>query len=150
MNKVIMMGRLTRDPEVRYSQGANQTAVGKFSLAVDRRFKRDGQPDADFFNCTAFGRQAEFVEKYLKKGTKVVISGSIQNDNYTDKDGNQRYSVQIICDDIEFAESKNASGAGQDFQGSSFSGSPKTAVTADIGDGFMNSPTGVEDELPFT
>ena len=150
MNKVIMMGRLTRDPEVRYSQGANQTAVGRFSIAVDRRFKREGQPEADFFNCTTFGRQAEFVEKYLKKGTKVVISGSVQNDNYTDKDGNQRYSVQIICDEIEFAESKNAQGSGQDYQNSGFSGNSRPAVTADAGDGFMNTPTGMEDELPFT
>ena len=152
MNKVIMMGRLTRDPEVRYSQGANQTAVGRFSIAVDRRFKRDGQPDADFFNCTAFGKQAEFVEKYLKKGTKIVISGSVQNDNYTDKDGNQRYSVQIICDEIEFAESKNAQGGGQEYRNDQgFSGNnSRPAVTADSGDGFMNSPTGIEDELPFT
>ncbi|MBP5332432.1 MAG: single-stranded DNA-binding protein [Lachnospiraceae bacterium] len=151
MNKVIMMGRLTRDPEVRYSQGASSTAVGRFSIAVDRRFKREGQPDADFFNCTTFGKQAEFVEKYLKKGTKVVISGSVQNDNYTDKDGNQRYSVQIICDEIEFAESKNAQGGG-DYQNGNggFQGNSKPAVTADSGDGFMNSPTGIEDELPFT
>ena len=150
MNKVILMGRLTRDPEVRYSQNANSTAVGRFSIAVDRRFKREGQPDADFFNCTSFGKQAEFVEKYLKKGTKVVVSGSIQNDNYTDKDGNQRYSVQIICDEIEFAESKNSQGGG-DFQSNNgYSGNPRPSVTADAGDGFMNSPTGLEDELPFT
>ena len=150
MNKVILMGRLTRDPEVRYSQNANSTAVGRFSIAVDRRFKREGQPDADFFNCTSFGKQAEFVEKYLKKGTKVVVCGSIQNDNYTDKDGNQRYSVQIICDEIEFAESKNSQGGG-DFQSNNgYSGNPRPSVTADAGDGFMNSPTGLEDELPFT
>jgi len=150
MNKVIMMGRLTRDPEVRYSQGGSQTAVGRFSIAVDRRFKRDGQPEADFFNCTTFGKQAEFVEKYLKKGTKIVISGSVQNDNYTDKDGNQRYSVQIICDEIEFAESKNAAGgnSGSDYQGGS--GSSRQSVTADAGDGFMNAPNdSLEDELPF-
>ena len=151
MNKVIMMGRLTRDPEVRYGQGANSTAIGKFSIAVDRRFKREGQPDADFFNCTAFGRQAEFVEKYLKKGTKIVISGSVQNDNYTDKDGNQRYSVQIICDEIEFAESKNSQGGGSNYDGQSgFAGGSKPSVTADAGEGFMNSPNdNLEDELPF-
>ncbi len=142
MNKVIMMGRLTRDPEVRYSQGSSSTAVGRFSIAVDRRFKREGQPDADFFNCTTFGRQAEFVEKYLKKGTKVVISGSVQNDNYTDKDGNQRYSVQIICDDIEFAESKNAQGGGnnQSYERPQPSGTDS---------GFMNIPDGIDEELPF-
>ena len=150
MNKVILMGRLTRDPEVRYSQNANSTAVGRFSIAVDRRFKREGQPDADFFNCTSFGKQAEFVEKYLKKGTKVVVCGSIQNDNYTDKDGNQRYSVQIMCDEIEFAESKNSQGGGDFQNNNSFSGNPRPSVTADAGDGFMNSPTGLEDELPFT
>ncbi|MBO4415570.1 MAG: single-stranded DNA-binding protein [Lachnospiraceae bacterium] len=150
MNKVIMMGRLTRDPEVRYSQGTSQTAIGRFSIAVDRRFKREGQPDADFFNCTSFGKQAEFVERYLKKGTKIVISGSVQNDNYTDKDGNTRYSVQIICDEIEFAESKNSSGGGSDYQGGRGSASSGTAVTADAGDGFMNAPNdSLEDELPF-
>ena len=152
MNKVIMMGRLTRDPEVRYGQGANQTAIGRFSIAVDRRFKREGQPEADFFNCTTFGKQAEFVERYLKKGTKVVISGSVQNDNYTDKDGNQRYSVQIICDEIEFAESKNASGnnSGSDYPGGNASGAARQNVTADAGDGFMNAPNdSLEDELPF-
>ena len=85
MNKVIMMGRLTRDPEVRYSQGASQTAIARFSLAVDRRWKREGEPDADFFNCTVFGKQADFVEKYLRQGTKVVITGRVQNDNYTNK-----------------------------------------------------------------
>ena len=112
MNKVILMGRLTRDPEVRYSQGASQTTVGRFSVAVDRRFKREGEPDADFFNCTCFGKQAEFVERYLHKGTKVVLCGRIQNDNYTNKDGQQVYNVRIMVDEIEFAESKNASGGG--------------------------------------
>ena len=87
MNKVILMGRLTRDPEVRYSQGANPTAVARFSIAVDRRFKREGEPDADFFNCTAFGKQAEFIERYLRKGVKILTAGRIQNDNYTNKDG---------------------------------------------------------------
>ena len=100
MNKVILMGRLTRDPEVRYSQGANQTAIARFSVAVDRRFKREGEPTADFFNCTSFGRQAEFVERYLHKGTKVVLSGRVQNDNYTNKDGQMVYSVQIMVEDI--------------------------------------------------
>ncbi|MBO4414944.1 MAG: single-stranded DNA-binding protein [Lachnospiraceae bacterium] len=153
MNKVFLMGRLTRDPEVRYSQGANSSAIGKFSIAVDRRFKREGQPDADFFNCTAFGKLGEFVRDYLKKGVKVVVIGSVQNDNYTDKDGNQRYSVQIICDEIEFAESKNAQGGGQENHGNgnaggNFNNTP--SVTADAGDSFiMNSPTGMEDELPF-
>ena len=152
MNKVILMGRLTRDPEVRYGQGASQTVVGRFSIAVDRRFKRDGDPDADFFDCTTFGKQAEFVEKYLKKGTKIVVSGRIENNNYTDKDGNMRYIVRIVCEEIEFAESKNSqNGGGGDYQNNNYSGNSKpSSATADAGDGFiMNSPTGMEDELPF-
>ena len=139
MNKVIMMGRLTRDPEVRYSQGANQTAVGRFSIAVDRRFKREGEPDADFFNCTAFGKQAEFVEKYLHKGTKIVVCGRIQNDNYTNKDGQMVYSVRLMVEEIEFAESKNAANAG----------APAENNTASNDNGFMNIPEGIEEDLPF-
>ena len=106
MNKVILMGRLTRDPEMRY--GASGNGVASFSIAVDRRFKREGQPDADFFNCTAFGKQGEFVEKYLHKGTKIVLDGEIQNNNYTNKEGQTVYNVQIIANSIEFAESKAA------------------------------------------
>ena len=101
MNKVILIGRLTRDPEVRYGQGGNQTAVARFSIAVDRRFKREGEPDADFFNCTAFGKQAEFVERYLHKGTKMVVVGRIQNDNYTNREGQQVYSVRVMVDELE-------------------------------------------------
>lgn len=148
MNKVILMGRLTRDPEVRYSQGANQTAVARFSIAVDRRFKRDGEPDADFFNCTAFGRQAEFVERYLHKGTKIVTCGRIQNDNYTNKDGQMVYSVRVMVDEIEFAESKNASGNDGGF-GGGFGGGNAAAAPAGAGDGFMNIPDGIDEELPF-
>lgn len=147
MNKVIMMGRLTRDPEVRYSQGASQTAVARFSLAVDRRWKREGEPDADFFNCTAFGRQADFVEKYLRQGTKVVVTGRIQNDNYTNKEGQKVYSVQIIVEEIEFAESKNAAaanGAAPAYQAGS-----KPSPSQAVGDGFMSIPDGAEEELPF-
>jgi len=144
MNKVIMMGRLTRDPEVRYGQGSN-TAVCKYSIAVDRRFKREGQPEADFFNCTVFGKGAEFAEKYLKKGTKIVISGSIQNDNYTNKDGQKVYSTQIIVDEQEFAESKNAGGNG----GGNFGSGASDSAPSTSGDGFMNIPEAMEDELPF-
>lgn len=152
MNKVMLMGRLTRDPEVRYGQNGNQTAVARFSIAVDRRFKREGQPDADFFNCTAFGRQAEFAERYLHKGTKMVVIGSIQNDNYTNRDGQMVYSVRVIVDELEFAESKNASaGGGDSFGGGSNFGAPASRpAPGPIGDGFMNIPDGVEDEdLPF-
>ena len=105
MNKLILMGRLTKDPEIRYG-GVNNTAVARFSIAVDRRFKRDGQPTADFFNCTAFGKLGEFVEKYLCKGTKIVLDGEIQNNNYQNKDGQTVYGFQVIVNSIEFAESK--------------------------------------------
>ena len=143
MNKVILVGRLTRDPEIRYSQNANSTAVASFSIAVDRRFKRDGEPDADFFNCTAFGKQAEFCEGYLKKGIKMVVVGRLQNDNYTNKDGEKVYSTRIIVDELEFAESKNASGEGSEYRPSS---RPEPSAA---GDGFMNIPDGIDEELPF-
>ncbi|MEE3420378.1 MAG: single-stranded DNA-binding protein [Lachnospiraceae bacterium] len=109
MNKVILMGRLTRDPEVRYSQGATPVAVARFSLAVDRRFKREGQPEADFFDCTAFGKTAEFAEKYLHKGTKMVVEGRLQNDNYKNREGVMIYRTQIVVENMEFAESKAVS-----------------------------------------
>ncbi len=160
MNKVILMGRLTRDPEVRYSQGASQTAVARFSIAVDRRFgKREGDPTADFFNCTSFGKQAEFVERYLHKGTKIALTGRIQNDNYTNKEGQMVYSVQVIVEDIEFAESKNAAaqnegGFGGYNNGSyggngGFAGGGSAPAASGAGDGFMNIPDGIDEELPF-
>ena len=156
MNKVILMGRLTRDPEVRYSQGASQTAIARFSIAVDRRFKREGEPDADFFNCTCFGKQAEFVERYLHKGVKVVLSGRVQNDNYTNKDGQMVYSVRIMVDEIEFAESKNAAGGNGDggynnggYNNGGFGGGNVAPAASGAGDGFMNIPDGVDEELPF-
>ena len=147
MNKVILMGRLTRDPEVRYSQGANQTAVARFSIAVDRRFKREGEPEADFFNCTCFGKQAEFVERYLRKGTKILTSGRIQNDNYTNKDGQMVYSVRVMVDEIEFAESKNASSGNEG--GYTGGNSYSRPAPSGAGDGFMNIPDGIDEELPF-
>ena len=153
MNKVILMGRLTRDPEVRYAQSGNQMAIARFSIAVDRRFKREGEPDADFFNCTAFGKQAEFVERYLHKGTKIVLVGRIQNDNYTNKDGQMVYSVRVMVDEIEFAESRNAAsqnegGFNGGFGGNNggFGGAP---AASGAGDGFMNIPDGIDEELPF-
>ena len=162
MNKVILMGRLTRDPEVRYSQGASQTAVARFSVAVDRRFKREGEPDADFFNCTAFGKQAEFVERYLHKGTKILLSGRVQNDNYTNKDGQMVYSVRVMVDEIEFAESKNASAGngyggnaggynnnGGGFNNGGFQSGGNTPAASGAADGFMNIPDGIDEELPF-
>lgn len=160
MNKVMLMGRLTRDPEVRYSQSRNgeQMAIGKFSIAVDRRFQRgngngqDGnETTADFFNVTAFGRLGEFVEKYLKQGTKIVVIGRIQNDNYTNKNGEKVYSVQVIAEDIEFAESKNASQGGYN-PGSAADGGYQPADRAPqkaSADDFMGVPAGIENDLPF-
>lgn len=145
MNKAMLMGRLTRDPEVRYSQGANPMAIARFSIAVDRRFKRQGEPEADFFNCTAFGKQAEFIEKYLKKGTKMVVIGRLQNDTYTNKEGQKVYAVNVMVEELEFAESKSASGTSSssatDVQNGGFQGN--------INEGFTNIPEGLAEELPF-
>ena len=149
MNKVILMGHLVAEPEVRYG-GANNTAVAGFRLAVNRRFKREGQPDADFFRCTAFGRTGEFVERYLHKGTKVVLDGEIQNDNYRNKDGNMVYGMQIIVNQIEFAESKRAAEQnGGGFIPSEPAGAPAGAPNPAPA-GFMNIDTDVDDdEIPF-
>ena len=151
MNKVFLMGRLTRDPEVRYTQSRNgdQMAIGRFSIAVDRRFNRSNGQDgneatADFFNCTAFGKLGEFVEKYLKQGTKVVVAGRVQNDNYTNKNGEKVYSVQIIAEEIEFAESKAASQQSQGGYQPSSSPAPQNASPDD----FMSIPEGIENDLP--
>lgn len=139
MNKVILMGRLTRDPEVRYTQGDNAMAIARYSLAVDRRFKRDGEPDADFINCVAFGKSGEFAEKYLKKGTKVTVVGRIQTGFYTNKDGQKVYTTDVVVEEQEFAESKN-SGSSDNNQ--------STPVNKNTD--FMNIPDNVEDEgLPF-
>lgn len=143
MNKVFLMGRLTRDPEVRYAQGANQTAIANFSLAVDRRWKREGEPDADFFNCTVFGKQAAFVEKYLRQGIKIVISGRIQNNNYTNKEGVKVYAVQILVDEIDFAESRSASAGSTVGDG----GRPSPAQAAS--ESFMSITQEEEEKLPF-
>lgn len=140
MNKIILCGRLTKDPEIRYSQGATPTAVARLSLAVNRKWKREGEPEADFFNCTAFKGQAEFIEKYLRKGSKVLVSGRVQNDNYTNKDGQNVYAVNIMIEEIEFAENKNA---GQ--QDTNQRQQDRPAYT---NDGFMSIPDG-EEELPF-
>jgi single-strand DNA-binding protein len=144
MNKFMIMGRLTRDPEVKYSQGEKATAIARFSLAVDRKFKRDGEPEADFFNCTAFGKQGEFAEKYLKQGTKIVVVGRVQNDNFTNKDGQKVYSVQVMVDEIEFAESKGGNG-----DNSSKPQNNRPSPSQAKGDGFMNIPDGIDEELPF-
>lgn len=144
MNKVILMGRLTREPEVRWTQGEQATAVARFTVAVDRRFiKKDEQQTADFISCVAFGRLGEFAEKYLHKGIKIVIIGRIQTGSYTNRDGQRVYTTDIVVEECEFAESKNSGGDGT---GSPSAGKPLSGSTA--GDGFMNIPSGI-DELPF-
>lgn len=150
MNKIILMGRLTRDPELRYSQGANATAIARYTLAVDRRFKREGDPDADFFNCTVFGKQAEFAEKYLRQGTKLLVTGRIQNDNYTNREGQKVYSVQVMVEEQEFAESKSATvSQSMAAPAMEYQQPTRPAPSAAVGDGFMNIPDGIDEELPF-
>ena len=147
MNKVILMGRLTRDPEVRYSQGENASAVARYTLAVDRRFKRDGEQSTDFINCVAFGRTAEFAERYLRQGTKLVVTGRIQTGSYTNKDGVKVYTTDIVVEEQEFAESKAAA---SNAPSNNYQASPMPAPSTDIGDGFMNIPDGIDEELPFS
>ena len=147
MNKVILMGRLTRDPEVRYSQGDNSMAIARYTLAVDRRFRRDNdQQTADFISCVAFGRNGEFAEKYLHQGTKIVAEGRIQTGSYTNKDGNKVYTTEVVVENQEFAESKASASNNE----GGFQPQAQSAPTAPVGDGFMNIPDGVEDVgLPF-
>lgn len=144
MNKVILVGRLTRDPEVRYG-GANNTAVARFSLAVDRRFKRENEPNADFINCVAVGKSAEFIEKYFKKGVKVSICGHIQTGSYTNKDGQKVYTTDVFVEEQEFAESRNASQKNNNVRADP---SPYGNMPTDS-DGFMHIPDGIDEELPF-
>ncbi len=150
MNKVILMGRLTRDPEVRYSQGENPLAIARFTLAVDRRFKRDGEATADFINCVAFGRQAEHAERFYRQGLKVVITGRIQTGSYTNKDGVKVYTTDIVVEEQEFAESKAVSDANAGGYRSAPTPAPAPAPVSDAGDGFMNIPDGIDEELPFS
>lgn len=149
MNKVILMGRLTRDPEVRYSQGENSTAVARYTLAVDRRFSRNNDENtADFIGCVAFGRSGEFAEKYFRKGTKVLVTGRIQTGSYTNRDGVKIYTTDVVVEDQEFAESKNSSSAGSD--GGYAGGGYSAPQPQGAGDGFMNIPDGIDEELPFS
>ena len=137
MNKTVLMGRLTADPQVRYSQGDNATAVARYTLAVNRKFKKDGEPTADFIPCVVFGKSAEFTEKYFRKGMQVAISGRIQTGSYTNKDGNKIYTTDVVVEEQEFAESKAAS---------QNNGSGSMPVSSD---GFLNIPDGVDTQLPF-
>ena len=152
MNKVILMGRLTRDAEVRYSQGENSTAIARFSLAVDRRFRRDGdEQTADFINCVAFGRTAEFLERFGRKGTKFVLEGRIQTGSYTNREGQKVYTTEVVVEEQEFAESKASSdsyAASHPQQSAPSAPSMPNPVSASA-DGFMNIPDGIDEELPF-
>lgn len=181
MNKVILMGRLTRDPEVRYTQGDNSLCIANFSIAVDRRYNRNSQDGAtaDFINCVAFGKLAEHVEKYYRKGLKTALTGRIQTRNYTNRDGQKVYVTEVVVEELEFAESKNASAAGNggNSYGGGYNGSgngnygggyggnnggsygnaggysapaQNTAPASDALDGFMNIPDGIDEELPFS
>ena len=158
MNKVILMGRLTRDPDIRNSAGDNATMIARYTLAVDRRFSRRGEEGgqtADFIGCVAFGRSAEFAEKYLHQGTKIVVTGRIQTGSYTNRDGQKVYTTDVVVEDQEFAESKAAAdrnGAGS--QGGFYAPPQQNAAPApgpaEAGDGFMNIPDEIEEDLPFT
>ncbi len=132
MNKVILMGRLTRDPEIRYTQGENQMVIARYTLAVERRYKREGEPSADFINCVAFGKTAEVAEKYFRKGIKIAVTGRIQTGNYTNQDGMKIYTTDVVVEEQEFAESKSSS----------------QQSPPDV-DGFTNIPEGIDEELPF-
>ena len=142
MNKVILLGRLTRDPEVRTTQGDNATTIARYTLAVDRRFNKEGEATADFIGCVAFGKQAEFAEKYLRQGSKIAIVGRIQTGSYTNRDGQKVYTTDIVIEEQEFAESKG-NGEQRNTQ------EPPQPTPNDLGDGFMNIPDGIDEELPF-
>lgn len=153
MNKVILMGRLTRDPEVRYSAGNNSMAVARYTLAVDRRFRRDGENNTDFIGCVAFGKSAEFAEKYLRQGTKIIVTGRIQTGSYTNRDGQKVYTTDVVVEDQEFAESKAAASESGMMRQSAplpMAASPMPSpAQASSADGFMNIPDGIDEELPF-
>ena len=147
MNKVILMGRLTRDPEVRYSSGENALAIARYTLAVDRRFHKDNEASADFIACVAFGKGGEFAEKYLRQGTKIVVTGRIQTGSYTNREGQKVYTTEIVVEDQEFAESKAASQNSSQTSTGSRQQSPPPMPTDK--DGFMQIPDGIDEELPF-
>ena len=145
-NKVLLMGRLTRDPDVRYTPGENGTAVARYTIAVDRRFKKDGEPGADFIPCVVFGKGAEFAERYLRQGTKMFVVGRIQTGSYTNKDGVKIYTTDVVVEEQEFAESKRVSDQGQTAQASAAS---STTQGSGQNDEWMNIPDGVSEQLPW-
>lgn len=140
MNKAVLVGRLTRDPDIRWTQGQDQRCVARFTVAVNRRFKQEGQQDADFISCIAFGRTAEFCEKYMRQGMRIALSGRIQTGSYTNRDGQKIYTTDVVVEELEFAENKKAE------TGSSPAPAPNNTYTED---GFMNIPDGIDEELPF-
>ena len=140
MNKWIGMGRLVADPEIRYSQGENATCIARYRLAIDRRYGRTEEQTADFISCVAFGKNAEFADKYLHKGIKIAVTGRIQTGSYTNKDGQKVYTTDVVIEEQEFAESKSA---GEN------SGYERNMTPSAVGDGFMNIPDGIDEELPF-
>lgn len=145
MNKVILMGRLTRDPEVRYSQSAEPIAIARYTLAVDRRGRRDnGEQTSDFISCIAFRQKAEFAERYLQKGIKIAVVGHILTGSYTNRDGQKVYTTDVVIDEQEFAESKAHSQ-----QNNGYQQEPSCPYPPVSGDGFMNIPDGIDEELPF-
>ena len=148
MNKVIEIGRLTKDPEITTSTSG--TTFARFSIAVDRRFKKEGEPDADFFNCTTFGKTAEFIDKWIKKGTKVAITGRLQNNNYTNKEGQKVYTTDVVVEEQEFAESKAASTQAAAAPMPEAPAAPAPDAADPVGDGFMNIPEGIDEALPFS
>ncbi|MGI6019886.1 MAG: single-stranded DNA-binding protein [Lachnospiraceae bacterium] len=153
MNNVVLMGRLTRDPEVRYSNnGPEPMAIARYTLAVDRRGRRDAEQTADFIGCVSFGRTAEFIEKYVHKGTKIAVTGRIQTGRYTDKDGRTVFTTDVVAENVEFAESKAASESGRAAYQDSYNNAQSAPSRAPMDvpdDGFMNIPEGIDEELPF-
>ena len=145
MNRIILMGRLTRDPDIRYTQGNEPMAIARYTLAVDRKVKKENEATADFISCVAFSKSAEFAERYLKQGTKVVIEGRIQTGSYTNKDGQKVYTTDVVVEGTEFAESKSSGSSSEETRGSS---APENTYGS-APDGFMNIPDGVEEGLPF-
>ena len=140
MNKAILMGRLTRDPDVRYTQGENSMAIARYTLAVDRRFKREGEQNADFITCVVFGKGGEFAEKYLRQGTKICVSGRIQTGSYTNREGQKVYTTEVVVEEQEFAESKSS----QESRNVDEERHPKAGD-----DDFLSIPDGIDEELPF-
>lgn len=149
MNKVVLVGRLTRDPEVKYSQGEKSTAICRYTLAVDRRFKRENEQNADFVPCLVFGKSAEFAEKYFRQGLRISVSGRIQTGSYTNKDGVKVYTTEVVVEEQEFAQNKNEQDPNNSGQNSSGQSQNSYAGSPSGDDGFVNVPDGIDEELPF-